>query len=107
MSASLPNRQNESRATTAKTPITSKEQESVQEERPQLPYRHRELEWLRTHKEALQKLAGQWIVVEGEEIITSGDNPLHVVAEARAKGIQIPYVIHLGVTRKDEVRIGL
>ncbi len=107
MSASLPNMQNESSETTAKTPLVRKSPEVVQEERPQLPFRHRELEWLRTHKEVVQKLAGQWIVVEGEEIIAYGDNPLQVVAEARAKGIQIPYIIHLAIARKDEVLIGL
>jgi len=55
----------------------------------------------------VEKLAGQWVVVEGEDIITYGDNPLQVVAEARAKGIQIPYIIHLVVTTQDEVSIGL
>jgi hypothetical protein len=107
MSASLPNMQDESGTTTDETPIVRKGQEAEQEEQPRLPYRHRELEWLRTHKEAVQKLAGQWIVVEGEEIVTYGDNPLQVVAEARAKGVQIPYIIRLAVTEKDEVRIGL
>jgi len=107
MSAGIPNIQDDRTAIKAQPLETRQGKETAQQERSPLPYRHRELEWLRTHKEAVQKLAGQWIVVEGEEIVTYGDNPLQVVAEARAKGVQIPYIIHLVATEKDEVRIGL
>ncbi len=107
MSASMPHMQDDQTAATVQPPRIRQERTTDQDEQSPLPYRHREREWLRTQKEAVQKLAGQWIVVEGEEIVSHGDDPLQVVSEAREKGIQIPYIIHLAVTRKDEVLIGL
>jgi hypothetical protein len=107
MSASIPSTQDDQTVIKAQPLETRQGKETAQQERSPLPYRHRELEWLRTHKETLRELAGQWVVVEGETIIAHGDNPLHVVADARAKGIQIPYIIHLVVTKDDEVMIGL
>jgi hypothetical protein len=59
-------------------------------------HRTRELEWRRTHREVLRNFAGQWVVLEGEEIVTHGKDPQQVVIEARAKGIQIPYIFHVG-----------
>jgi Family of unknown function (DUF5678) len=59
-------------------------------------HRTRELEWRRTHREVLRNFAGQWVVLEGEEIVTHGKDPQQVVIEARAKGIQVPYIFHVG-----------
>jgi hypothetical protein len=75
--------------------VNAKTEEATGEEQPQAIYRGRELEWRRTHGEVLRAFAGEWVVLEGEEIIAHGDDPIRVVAEARAKGI------------KDVVRIGL
>jgi len=107
MSASLPNMQNASGTTTDETLIVRKGQEAEQEEQLALPYRHREIEWLRTHKEAVQKLAGQWIVVEGEEIIAHGHDPAPVVIDAQAKGIKVPYLFYVDKLDKNVARIGL
>ena len=66
---------------------------------PELPtsgHRTRELEWRRTHREVLRNFAGQWIVLEGEEIVTHGKDPQQVVVEARAKGIRVPYIFYVG-----------
>jgi hypothetical protein len=70
-------------------------------------HRSRELEWCRTHTEVLRQFAGQWVVLEGEEIIAHGEDPLLVVAEARAKGIQVPYVFYIEDTDAKVVRMGL
>ena len=70
-------------------------------------HRSRELEWCRTHTTVLRQFAGQWVVLEGEEIIAHGNDPLQVVTEARAKGIQIPYVFYIEDTDAKVVRMGL
>jgi hypothetical protein len=107
MSASIPNIQDDITAREIQPPGTTPEKETEQQAGKSLPYRHQEREWIRTHKEVVQKLAGQWIVVEGEELVSHGNDPLQVVAEARAKGIQIPDIIRVGAARKGEVQIGL
>jgi Family of unknown function (DUF5678) len=70
-------------------------------------HRSRELEWCRTHTEVLRQFAGQWVVLEGEEIVAHGDDPLQVVAEARAKGIQVPYIFYIENMDAKVVRMGL
>jgi hypothetical protein len=72
-----------------------------------LGHRSRELDWCRTHAEVLRQFAGQWIVLEGKEIVVHGDNPLQVVAEARAKGIQVPYIFYVEDTDNNVVKMGL
>jgi hypothetical protein len=54
-------------------------------------HRSRELEWRRTHQEMLRTMAGEWVVLEGEEIIGHGKDLGPLVAEARARGIVVPY----------------
>ena len=70
-------------------------------------HRSRELEWCRTHAEVLRQFAGQWVVLEGEEIVAHGNDPLQVVTEARVKGIQIPYIFHIEDMDAKVVRMGL
>jgi hypothetical protein len=63
---------------------------------PASSHRARELEWRRTHREVLRNFAGQWVVLEGEEIVAHGKDPQQVVVEARAKGIRVPYIFYVG-----------
>lgn len=65
-------------------------------EPPAAGHRTRELEWRRTHREALCNFAGQWVVLEGEAIVAHGTDPQQAVIEARAKGIQVPYIFYVG-----------
>jgi hypothetical protein len=65
-------------------------------EPPASGHRTRELEWRRTHREVLCNFAGQWVVLEGEGIVTHGKDPQQVVVEARAKGIRVPYIFYVG-----------
>jgi hypothetical protein len=46
-------------------------------------------------------------VLEGEEIIAHGNDPLQVVTEARAKGIQVPYIFYVDDTNEKVVKMGL
>lgn len=70
-------------------------------------FRSRELEWRRTHKDELRRFANEWVALEGEEIVAHGKEPVQVVAEARAKGIQTPYVFYVEPRTEDVAMIGL
>lgn len=58
--------------------------------------RRRELEWRQTHREELRQYAGEYVALEGEEIIAHDPDPLVVVAEARSRGIRGPYIFRIG-----------
>ena len=71
------------------------------------PRRQRELEWRRSHGEVLQAYAGQWVVLEGEEIVAHGNSITRLAEEARSQGIRVPYVFYVEESRPDVVTIGL
>jgi hypothetical protein len=58
-------------------------------------HRQREFEWMRTHVDEMRRLAGQWVVVEGEEVVAHGKNALRVAAGARRKGIAVPFIFYV------------
>lgn len=71
-------------------------------------HRHRELQWLRAHREELRPLIGQWVVIEGEEIVAYGSNPVEVVREARRKGVKVPFIRQIEMDRRKGIgEIGL
>lgn len=70
-------------------------------------HRNRELEWRRTHGKALKAFTGEWVVLEGEEIIAHGHDPVEVISEAREKGIRVPYVFCVEPQGEDVVEMGL
>lgn len=72
-----------------------------------VPHRARELAWRRNNEGALARFAGQWVVLEGSEIVAHGQDPTQLVIEARAKGIRVPYVFFVEPRNDDVVRIGL
>ena len=45
--------------------------------------------WLKNNA---QKHVGKWIVLDGENLIGSGENPVPIVEKARKEGIKIPFV---------------
>jgi len=61
--------------------------------------RERELCWLREHRNELQGLAGQWVVIEGQALVASGPDPVEVVREARRKGVRVPFVRRIDESR--------
>jgi hypothetical protein len=58
-------------------------------------HRSRELNFCATHPEVFAKLAGHWVALEGETIIASGLALAPVVAEARKRGIKVPFVFRV------------
>lgn len=52
----------------------------------------REFHWLKEHK---HEYAGKWVAVEGDQLISVGDNAKEVYAAARAAGIKSPFVEYI------------
>ena len=51
-----------------------------------------EEEWLRAHG---QEYSGQWVALNGEELLSHGSDARRVRDEARAKGVQTPLMVHI------------
>lgn len=65
------------------------------QEATQSTHRQRELEWIETHADQLRRLAGEWVVLEGEDLIAHGKSASRVLASARRKGIKVPFVFYV------------
>ena len=69
--------------------------------------RVRELKFQESNPEAFRSFVGQWVVLEGESIIAHGADPVRLVADARSRGIRVPYVVYIEELKDDSVWIGL
>ncbi len=72
-----------------------------------LGHRQREQAWRRTNGDVLRGHAGEWLVLEGEEIIAHGDDPADLVKQAREHGIRSPYVFFVEPEQPGVVKIGI
>ena len=71
-------------------------------------FRARENAWRQKHRDVLREYAGEWLVLEGEEIIAHGEDPAPLVDQARELGIESPYVFYVEPVRKSGVvKMGL
>ncbi|HEU4341949.1 MAG TPA: DUF5678 domain-containing protein [Candidatus Binatia bacterium] len=70
-------------------------------------FRNRESEWRRTHAETLKSLENQWVVLEGDQVMAHGEDPLQVINEAKVKGVRTPYIFFVEQKTEDVVTIGL
>ena len=64
-------------------------------------HRGQELEWVRTHRD---EYAGQWLALDGDQLIAAGSNAGAVLEEARSKGVLRPFLVH--VPELDDVPFG-
>lgn len=80
---------------------------SQAEARPSQGFRERELEWRRTHAAMLNQFENQWVVLEGEEIVAHGSDPVRVIQEARAGGVGKPYIFFVEQKTENVITIGL
>ena len=71
------------------------------------PFRNRELEWRRTHAETLKSFENEWVVLEGDQIIAQGSDPVQVINDAKSKGIRTPYIFFVEPKRENVVIMGL
>jgi len=70
-------------------------------------HRQRELHFRETRQDLFNSLAGQWVCLEGETIVSHGDNLAKVVEAARKQGVQVPYIFRVSNEPKNSVRMGL
>lgn len=47
------------------------------------------LKWIEKNR---QEYLGKWVCLDGDKLIASGDDAKKVYAEAKAKGIEIPFI---------------
>ena len=70
-------------------------------------FRAREREWRREHAQELKGLAGEWVVLEGERVVSHGTDAGAAVARARAEGVPVPYVFFVEPDEGADFHIGL
>jgi hypothetical protein len=61
---------------------------------PPVPHkdRSREFKWLREQGAAY---AGQWVALEGDQVVASGERGGEVLAAAKVKGVERPLLVHV------------
>jgi hypothetical protein len=74
----------------ARTSAVRKRQEIVRS-----THRQREFEWIETHADEMRRLAGEWVVLEGDQLVAHGKNAARVFATAKRKGIAVPFVFYV------------
>ena len=57
--------------------------------------RERELKWLEVNKNKINALGGNWIAVQGEELVAYAPDFSVVLEKARGKGIEVPFIIYV------------
>jgi hypothetical protein len=56
------------------------------------PHANRSAKSLRWLDETEKNIRGQWVALDGDQLITSGPTAKEVYSKARAEGVQIPFV---------------
>ncbi len=75
------------------------ERRALEDSGPNL--RVREMRWLSEHR---NEFVGQWVVIEGDQLISSGTNAQEVYQEARRLGVAVPFLIQ--VQPEDQLPFG-
>lgn len=57
--------------------------------------RDTELRWLERHSPELRGLAGHWVAISGNELISYGRKPKEVLEAARQRGVDSPLVFYV------------
>jgi hypothetical protein len=58
--------------------------------------RDAEMDWLEAHiPELTSSIPGQWIILDGTQLIAHGEDYLAVLKEARQKGVVVPFVARI------------
>jgi Family of unknown function (DUF5678) len=66
-----------------------------------IPDRHQEMHWLTDHR---HEYAGKWVVIEGDQLISHGENAQEVHQKALQAGISVPFLVH--VEPQDQLPFG-
>lgn len=57
--------------------------------------RERELRWMEQNRTLADAYRGQWVCLEGEQLLASSPDFSRLLAETRAKGIAIPFIVYV------------
>ena len=69
--------------------------------------RDAELRWRRAHRQTLRAYLGQWVVLEGQQIVAFGPSLADVVIRAREAGVAVPYVFRVEDFDEGSATLGL
>lgn len=69
--------------------------------------RDRERAWCRDHADALRAFCGEWVILEGEQVVGHGRDPSPLIAEAKRQGIKIPYIFFVREPDDNVATLGL
>lgn len=53
-------------------------------------FREREMRWF-ADEQNRAKYGGQWVALDGDQLLSHGDDLRQVYAEAKAKGVEVPF----------------
>lgn len=62
---------------------------------PMVLSRRKEVEWLSSNARELGNYEGQWIAIEGNEVVARGSDEVEVEMRAREKGIKVPLLVRI------------
>jgi hypothetical protein len=54
--------------------------------------RHREIAWIQQNR---ARVAGQWVVVDGDRLVAAHADGHQAFAAAKAEGIEVPFLVHV------------
>ncbi len=58
-------------------------------------FRDAEMEWMRTHADELRKLEGNWVVIEGSELVAYSSDFHEAFQKAKSGGVDIPFISYI------------
>jgi hypothetical protein len=75
--------------------LESKVNEDSATEAPKKRHRQDESEWMATHQHVLNAHRGEWVVIEGSELIAADPDYMTARNIATAAGIKVPLIIQV------------
>lgn len=79
--------------TLKETDEASKSVDEASSSRPKT--RENEMMWMGNNKSLLAKLAGNWIVIEGDRLIASSNDFAVVLKESKVRGVEVPFILYV------------
>ena len=92
MPATITKRKNLSKLRDTRKPVIKHD---AVEQNQRANSREKEMNWIATHQEDINSYRGEWIVIEGNRLISHNRNYLKAISDSKTKGIQIPFVLFI------------
>jgi hypothetical protein len=72
--------------------LESLAREAATPDAPQKRHRQDESEWMATHQDVLNAHRGEWVVIEGSQMIAADPDYMTARNQATAAGIKVPFI---------------